>query len=171
VNDEPDFVVIGLLGRARGVGGEIFVRPVTDMPERFHRLDRALLRQNGRIREIEIDAVKTQGDSLILKLEGIDTRSDARSLNGAELGVRRDNVWPVPEGTYYVFDLVGCKVVGVAGREIGMIRDVLKMPANDVLVVMSGSKECLIPAVKSVVKEVDLEQKLVTIEEMEGLLE
>ena len=72
--------------------------------------------------------------------------------------------------SYYVFDLVGCRVVGNSG-EIGVIREVLKMPANDVLVVDSGSREVLIPAVKSVVREVDLEGRVVTIEEMEGLLD
>jgi 16S rRNA processing protein RimM len=61
--------------------------------------------------------------------------------------------------------------VGSTGGEIGVVREVLKMPANDVFVVDSGSKEFLIPAVKSVVKGVDLERRVVTIEEMEGLLD
>jgi 16S rRNA processing protein RimM len=171
VNDEPDFVVIGLLRRAHGVKGEIFVQPVTDMPERFDRLDRVLLRQNGGIREIGIEAVNAKGRSLFLKFKGVDDRAGAQALTGSELGVRMADVWPVPEDTYYVFDLVGCRVVGSTGGEIGVVREVLKMPANDVFVVDSGSKEFLIPAVKSIVKGVDLERRVVTIEEMEGLLD
>jgi 16S rRNA processing protein RimM len=170
VNDEPDFVVIGLLRRAHGVRGEIVLQPVTDMPERFGRLERALLRKGGEIREIGVEAVTARGKTLVLKLEGVDVRAEAQTLTGSELGVRRAEVWPVPEGTYYVFDLVGCRVVGNSG-EIGVIREVLKMPANDVLVVECDSKEVLIPAVKSVVKEVDLKRRVVTIEEMEGLLD
>ena len=128
------------------------------------------MRKDGEIREIGVEAVIARGGTLVLKLEGVDDRAGAQALTGSELGVRMAEVWPVPEGTYYVFDLVGCRVVGNSG-EIGVIREVLKMPANDVLVVDSGSREVLIPAVKSVVREVDLEGRVVTIEEMEGLLD
>lgn len=171
MNDEPDFVVIGLLRRAHGVGGEIYVEPVTDIPGRFDGMRRVLLRREGSVREIGIESVRGKGKSLILKFEGVDDRSSAKALTGAELGVRKDDVWPLPEGTYYVFDLVGCEVLGKNSGRIGVIRDVWKTGANDVLVVMSGSREVLIPAVGHVVKTVDLEGRTVLIEEMEGLLD
>jgi 16S rRNA processing protein RimM len=161
VTDEPDFVVIGLLRRAHGVKGELSVQPVSNVPERFNGLGAVLVRQNGSVREVAVEAVRTKGKSVLVKLEGVDDRTSAEMLAGAELGVRRRDVWPVPEGTYYVFDLVGCRVMGGAGREIGVIEDVVRL----------GSKEILIPAVKTVVKQVDLEARVVLIEEMEGLLD
>jgi 16S rRNA processing protein RimM len=171
VTDEPDFVVIGLLRRAHGVKGELSVQPVSNVPERFNGLGAVLVRQNGSVREVAVEAVRTKGKSVLVKLEGVDDRTSAEMLAGAELGVRRRDVWPVPEGTYYVFDLVGCRVMGGAGREIGVIEEVWTLPANDVFVVRLGSKEILIPAVKTVVKQVDLEARVVLIEEMEGLLD
>jgi 16S rRNA processing protein RimM len=62
-------------------------------------------------------------------------------------------------------------VIGESGREIGKVEDVLKMPANDVLVVRSGDREVLLPVVKAVIKEVDAESGRITIVEMEGLLD
>lgn len=171
MSDESDFVVIGLLRRAHGVEGELSVEPVTDMPERFDRLKRVLVRHSGSTREIGVQRVRSKGRSILLKLDGVDDRTAAEALKGAAIGVRRKDVWPVPEDTYYVFDLIGCRVLGETGRDIGVIDDVWKMPANDVFAVTSGSKEVLIPVVKSVVKKIDLERKVVVIEEMEGLLD
>lgn len=171
MSDESDFVVIGLLRRAHGVGGELSVESLTDMPERFDKLERVLLRHGGCTREIGVRRVRGKGRSILLKLEGVDDRTSAEALRGAEIGVRREDVWPVPEDTYYVFELIGCRVVSETGRDVGVIDDVWKMPANDVFAVTSGSREVLIPVVKSVVRKIDLERKVVVIEEMEGLLD
>jgi 16S rRNA processing protein RimM len=170
VSDESDFVVIGLLRRAHGVKGEVSVQPVSDVPERFKALERVLLRHGGSTEEVCVQGVRSKGGAVLLKLEGVDDRTAAQALTGAEIGVRRKDVYPVPEGTYYVFDLIGCKVIGDGGRYIGMIDDVWKMPANDVFAVKTAAGEVLIPVVQSVVKEIDLESKIVKIEETEGLL-
>jgi 16S rRNA processing protein RimM len=170
VTGESDFVVIGLLRRAHGVRGDLSVQAVSDVPERFDSLERVLVRQGGSIRELAVESVRWKNRSLLLKFQGIDDRTAAEALKGAEIGVRKRDVHPVPDGTYYVFDLVGCKVIGKDDREIGRIDEVMKMPANDVFSVKTGSGEVLIPVVADVVKEIDLERKVVRIEEIEGLL-
>lgn len=170
MSDESDFVVIGLLKRAHGVGGEVAVQPVSDMPERFKVLEHVLVRHGSTTREVAVEGVRRKGGSVLLKLDGVDDRTAAGALMGAEIGVSRNDVYPIPEGTYYVFDLIGCKVVGEGGRDIGLIDDVWKTPANDVFAVKTASGEVLIPVVQSVVKEIDLRRKVVKIEEIEGLL-
>jgi len=170
VSDESDFVVIGLLRRAHGVRGEVSAQPVSDMPERFKALERVLVRHGGTTREVAVEGVRRKGGSVLLKLEGVDDRTAAEALTGAEIGVGRNDVCPIPEGTYYVFDLIGCRVVGKDDRDIGLIDDVWKTPANDVFAVKTASGEVLIPVVQSVVKEIDLRRKIVKIEEIEGLL-
>jgi len=170
VSDESDFVVIGLLRRAHGVRGEVSAQPVSDMPERFKALERVLVRHGGTTREVAVEGVRRKGGSVLLKLEGVDDRTAAEALTGAEIGVGRNDVCPIPEGTYYVFDLIGCRVVGKDDRDIGLIDDVWKTPANDVFAVKTASGEVLIPVVQSVVKEIDLRRKIVRIEEIEGLL-
>lgn len=170
MSDESDFIIIGLLRRAHGVKGEIFLQPVSDMPERFKALEHVLLRHGGVTEEISVEGVRSEGDRILLKLKGIDDRTAAETLSGAEIGVSKKDVYPVPEGTYYVFELIGCRVVGTNGRDVGVIDEVWNMPANDVLAVKTPAGEVLIPVVKSVVKQVDLENKVVEIEEIEGLL-
>jgi 16S rRNA processing protein RimM len=171
VSDESDFVLIGLLRRAHGTGGEISVEPVSDIPERFQKLEYVLVRKGSMVAESGVESVRTKGRAILLKLRGTDDRTAAEALTGAEIGVRMKDVFPVPEDTYYVFDLVGSKVIGESGREIGVLENVLQMPANDVLVVRAQGREVLIPAVKSVVKKVDRAAKRIVIEEIRGLLD
>lgn len=171
MSDESDFVLIGLLRRAHGVRGEVSAEPLSDIPERFDSLGYVLVKRGERISEIRVESVRWKGKVALLKLGGIDDRESAKALTGAMLGVRRRDVFPVPEDTFYVFDIVGCKVVGQGGREIGTVDEVMQAPANDVLVVRTEKGEALIPVVKSVIKNVDLDTKVITVEETEGLLD
>jgi 16S rRNA processing protein RimM len=171
VTEEPDFVVIGRVRGAHGIGGEVRLESVSDVPERFAGLKRALLKRSGEIEEIGVASVRTKGAEVLLKFDGIDDRTAAESLAGAELGVRRQEVWPLASDTYYVFQIMGSRVVGDGGREIGIVEDVLKMPANDVLVVRTAKGQALVPVTRNVVRRIDAAAKLVEIEELEGLLD
>lgn len=170
MTEEPDFVVIGKARRPHGVGGEVVIEPVSEGVERFRLLKQVLVRDKNGVREISMESVRKKGDLIVAKFAGIDDRASAQALASAELGVRRKDVWPLPEGSYYIFDVVGSRVVGTDGREIGTVEDVLGMPANDVLVVRTGKGEALLPVTKNVVKKIDVKAKIVVIEEIEGLL-
>lgn len=170
MTDESDFILIGLVRRAHGITGEVFIEPVSDIPGRFEALKAVLMRHRGETREVEVDSVRWKNKSLLVKFRGIDDRTVAEALSGAMLGVRQKDVHPVPKDAYYVYDIEGCEVVGESGRKIGVVGDVLKMPANDVFVVKTDGGEVLIPVVKSVVKKIDLDDKRIEIEEIEGLL-
>jgi 16S rRNA processing protein RimM len=170
VNEDPDFITIGTVKRAHGVRGEVVIEPVSEGTERFRGLERVLLRDKNGVREIGVISIKEKGELIVAKFESIDDRASAQALASAELGVRRKDVWPLPEGSYYIFDVVGSRVVGTDGREIGTVGEVLGMPANDVLVVKTDKGEALIPVTRNVVKKIDVEAKTVVIEEIEGLL-
>ncbi len=171
MSEDADFVLIGYLRRAHGVRGEIGAEQVSDVPDRFLKLEYVLVRKGGEVEELAVESVRTKGRHFLLKLDGIDDRDAARRLTGADIGVRKEDVPPAPDDTYYQFDLVGCVVAGESGREIGKVEDVLKLPANDVLVVRAGEREVLIPVVKAVIREVDPETGRIVIAEMEGLLD
>jgi 16S rRNA processing protein RimM len=171
VTDEPDFVLIGRVRSAHGLGGEVSVEPVSDIVERFTGLRRVLLKRGNEIGEVSVASVRRKGGDVLLKLDGTDERGAAEALAGAELGVRRQDVWPLDDGTYYVFDLIGSRVVGDGDREIGQVEDVLRFPANDVFVVRTGKGEALIPVTKNVIKRIDAANKVVVIEELNGLLD
>jgi 16S rRNA processing protein RimM len=170
VTDEADFVVIGLVKRPHGTAGEVGVQPVSEVRERFASLTRVLVMGGGSVREVGVEAVRRKGETVLIKLDGVNDRDAAQALAGHEIGVRKKDVWPLPEGSYYIFDLVGCRVVGAKGRLVGLVEDVLGMPANDVLVVRTDKGEALVPVTRNVVQKVDLAAKVIVIEELEGLL-
>lgn len=169
---DSDFVVVGRVGRAHGTKGEMCVEPVTDFPERFDSLREALIsRRDGEPLPVKIEGVRWKGTVALVKLAGVDDRDEAGKYTGALMGVRRDEIAPTGEDEYYHFDLVGCRVADEKGEEVGVVKEVLRMPANDVLVVVEGEREMLVPTTKQVVKQVDLGGRLITIERIPGLLD
>lgn len=169
---DSDFVVIGRVGRAHGTRGEVCVEPITDFPQRFDLLREVLIKdRDGEPRRAEIESLRWKGRLALVKLADVADRTEAERLNGSLIGVRRSEVQPAGEDEYYHFDLIGCRVVDEKGDEVGVVKDVLRMPANDVLVVAGGGREMLVPTVKHVVKDVNLVGRLITIERMPGLLE
>jgi 16S rRNA processing protein RimM len=148
------------------------VEPITDFPERFDSMREVLIAEaGGEPRLAEVEGVRWKGKLALVKLAGVDDRDEAGKYGGALMGVRRGEVEPAGQDEYYHFELVGCTVVDEKGEEVGIVREVLRMPANDVLVVAGGDREMLVPTIKQVVKQVDLEGRLIVIERIPGLLD
>lgn len=171
MSEPPDFVLIGVVARPHGVRGEVCINPISKVEGRFNLLRTVFIDIDGDIKEFRVENVRFKGKQVILQLEGIETRTKAEGLKNAEVGVRYSEIAPLPEGTYYTFDLIGCSVVGSKSGLIGKVGDVLEMPANDVLVVETEKGEILIPLVGNIIKGIDIEQKMISIDEIEGLLD
>lgn len=154
---EPvEWITVGVVAAAHGVRGEVRIFPTTDFPKRLLGLGEAhLLGSSGR-RPVRVEGARPHARGLfVMKLSGVDDRDAAEALRGAELQVRREEAMPLPEGRYYVFELIGCRVEEVDGTEIGRLVDVITTAANDVYVVQSSERgEILIPAVRQVVRSV-----------------
>ncbi|MEW5795084.1 MAG: ribosome maturation factor RimM [Candidatus Zixiibacteriota bacterium] len=152
-----DLILVGRLGRARGVHGWIWITPDTDFPERFGELDRILVSEQDAWRELEIEAAEVIGGRPVIKFVGIDSREDAARYTNRQLAVARTQLVALPPDTHYVFDLVGCAVRDADnGRRLGEIIDVIRYPANDVYVVRTDSgKDVLFPAVNDYVRKID----------------
>lgn len=105
----------------------------------------------------------------ILKLRGIDTREDAEGLAGVELEVPTEDVPPLPDGSYYHFQILDMEVWTSAGELLGIVVDILITGSNDVYVVRGGDREILVPALEDVVLEVDVEGGRLTVDLPEGL--
>jgi 16S rRNA processing protein RimM len=177
VIDDSEFVVIARVRRAHGTRGEITVEPLSDFPERLNSLKEVLIKEDDRKPlRVGIESIRWKGGLALVKLAGVDDRTRAGEYAGSLLGLTRADIPPAGAEEYYFFDLVGCKVVDGSGEEVGVVDEVLRMPANDVLVVRAArdpeaGKEMLIPAVKQVVKKVDLDAGTITIEPIPGLLD
>jgi len=106
-----------------------------------------------------------------MQLVGIDSIEEANKWALAYVQILQDEVMPLPEGAYYIFDLIGCSVVTDAGVKLGEIVDVLTTAANDVYVVQGEGEEILLPATKEVVKNIDLSNRSITVSLLPGILD
>ncbi|MBO8141895.1 MAG: 16S rRNA processing protein RimM [Firmicutes bacterium] len=167
------FVTVGEVLAPHGVRGEVKVRPMTDFPERFGRLERIYVqRPEGTGREVRaVERARLHRGIVLLKLSGVDDRSAAETLRRALLQVTKAEVYPLPPGHYYVFQIEGLAVYDGTGRRLGVVREVLQTGANDVYVVAreDGRPDLLLPATREVIRKVDLEAGRMDVELLPGL--
>jgi len=164
-------VVIGEITAPHGIRGEVRVRSWSDSPDRFrHLTDCRLIYADGREEACRISGAKRSRNFWVLKLAGVDNRNDAEERRGATLAVPRSRVGPLPPGHFYVFQVVGLRVVSEEGEVIGRVKEVLSLPAHDVYVVDGGAgREILIPAVKAVVTKIAPEEGVLIVKSLPGL--
>jgi len=168
---KPELIRIGQVTAPHGVRGAVRVYPTTDFPERFVNLKRVMI--NGPDRPVGARFRGFVKNLVILELEGITDRNQAERLRGADLLVPRAEVYPLPGGYYYDFDLIGMDVVDPEGRLLGRVVEMdHSVPVHDLFVVETASgKRYMVPAVRQFVKEVDVEAGRMVIEPIPGLLE
>ena len=165
-NSQAPYIVIGNALGAHGKKGELRVRVLTEFPERFK--PGARLYIDGA--PYTIESSKQHRDNAILKLSGIDTPQAADLLRGKRVEIPESERKELPAGRYYRHDIIGLEVWTAEGGFVGKVCDILATGGNDIYVVKGDAGEVLIPAVKDVVKEIDLKKKRITIEAIEGLL-
>ena len=163
---------IGVITQTHGIKGEVKVFPTTDDVKRFKRLEKVTIDSGKKRFEAEIESVKFFKQFVILKFKGFDTIEDIQPYKQAKLLVDREHAVRLRKDEYFVADLIGTKVVSDEGTELGVMTDVIETGANDVYVVKnSEGEEILFPAIKDCVKEVDLENGVITLHVRDGLLD
>ncbi len=163
---------VGRVTGAHGLRGELKVFPLTDDPERFKRLRMVWLADGDEEpgKRHAVESVRLSGAFVLIKLKGIDDRTVAESVAGRWIRIARSLSRPLPAGSYYLFELIGLKAVTAAGETVGMVREVLKAPGQDLLVIDREGEELLVPMVKEWIRSVDPRAGLVTIATIEGLI-
>ena len=165
-------IAVGRITKSVGLRGEFRVAMLTDNPERFANLKTVWCGTDETTAvRFSILSMRIERSAVVLKLKAIDSRSLADEHRGEYLFVESKDTITPGKGSYFIHDIIGMKVVTEAGEEIGRVRDVMELPANDVWVVSSGTKEILIPAIKEVIRQVDLNGRTVVIRPLEGMLE
>lgn len=167
-----DYITVGEIAAPFGVRGEVKVIPYTDFPERFEKTRKLFLNKDGLLQQVCIDRAILREKDVILKIKGIDTPEEAAEYRRALLQIPRDEVWPLPADSYYRFQIIGLTVTTADGVALGRVADILETGSNDVYVVRdNGKREYLIPALRDVIKDIDLEKGLMVIQPLPGLLE
>ena len=174
--DENELVTVGRIVKAHGIRGEVKVVPETDDPERFLDFESVLIGpEPGKARKYTIKGIRFQpsskGITVLASFDEVKTRNDADALVKSRLYVS-EGALQLEDDEYFLHDLIGCTVVDVGGEHIGVVKDVLEMPAHFIyLVSRNGKPDAMIPAVDAFIEEVDLEARRITITSIEGLID
>jgi 16S rRNA processing protein RimM len=164
--DEPT-VVVGRITRAHGVKGEVAVIVLTEVRERF---DRGAVVYLDDGRPLRIKASRQHRGRLLVSFDGVGDRDGADRLVQRDLVVPESQSPPLPQGSYWDHQLIGCEVVTESGRALGEIRDVIHTSANDVWsAVDARGVETLVPAIADVVASVDVAGRRIVVRDVRGL--
>lgn len=164
-----DYIKVGKIVNTHGIKGCLKCISLTDDLERFEDLEYIYTEKDDVKRKIK-DVWFAKGMAY-LTLENIEDMTTAESFKNSYISILEDQLRDLPEDSYYLFDLEGIEVYTTEGEFIGKITDIYQTGANDVYEVKNKNKSFLIPAVKDFVKEVNIKDKKMVINAVEGLLE
>lgn len=162
------YIQIGKISNVHGIKGELRVIPLTDDMRRYDDLNEVYIGINREL--FEIERVNYSKNQVILKLKNINSISEAEEYlnNFLWIDIEDSNK---SEDSYFLFEIIGLDVFDLKGRNIGKVKDVIQTGRNDLYLVKNQEKESLIPAVKEFIKEIDLENKKIIIDPIEGLID
>lgn len=164
-----DFVVVGRIGPAHGLRGEVFVEPHTDEPERRFAAGSRLQAADG---PVTVASSRTHSGRLVVRFEEIADRNSAEAARGIELSVAIDpDERPEDPEEFYDHQLVGLRVETTSGDVVGELDRVEHNAAQDLLVIRTPEREVLFPFVSVLVPEVDVPGGRIVIDDQPGLLE
>lgn len=166
-----DLITIGTVANTQGHLGEVRCITYSDHPERLITRKSIYLNRENQVEEFHIESARIHKKFVVFKFSEVVDMNQAEALKGAGLQIPRTDIPQLPAGEYYYFELIGLRVETVSGDYLGVIADIMRTGSNDIYVVrQDGRKDVLIPAIKQIVKEINLVNKVVTIELMEGLI-
>ena len=161
-------IKIGKIVNTVGLKGEVKVYNYSDSIEIYETIESIYVEDRLTV----IENVRAQKNMVILKLEGADDRNAAEALRGKELYITEDDLPELPEGQYYVRDLIGMSVTEEDGNLLRHVTDVLQNTAQDIFEVESeNGKKLLIPKVDQFVLDIDAEKREITVRLIEGMLD
>jgi len=153
-----EYLMIGEITKPQGVRGEVKVRPCTCDAERFEGLETVYIEKDGGYAPLNIRVNRLGADAVFMNVEGVADRDAAEKLRGTLLYIDRAHAVALDEDTNFITDLYGLRGLTDDGRDLGKLTDVMQPGGNDVYVFQGPLGEVLVPALKSVVLKVDLQQ-------------
>ena len=166
-----EYLEIGQIVNTNGLKGNLKVKPLTDDITRFEDLETIYVQRGKELIEFKIQDVKYIKNMVILKLEGIDNIDEAEKYKNLYIKINREDAVELPEDSYFIVDILNCEVFTIENELLGKVIDVFSTGSNDVYTVKnSEGKEILLPAIEDVIKDVDIQNKRITVELMDGLI-
>ena len=164
--DEPT-VVVGVVTGVHGLRGDVSVQNRSDNPDRWAP-GSTLLRENGAA--LTIETSRRHGRRLLVKFAGVADRSAAEGLRGTVLVVPESWLPDLAEGEWWAHQLEGCEVRTASGRVLGIVKEVIPNPANDIWVAVDkDGNETLVPALGDLLIDVDVDARTIVVHDVPGL--
>ncbi len=162
---------IGQIVNTHGVKGMVKIVPYTDDIKRFDDLKELYVIQKNKKTKYEIEKVQYHKNMVLVKLKGVDSINEAELLKQSSVQIDRKDAIKLEKDTYFIVDLIGLKVVSDNEENLGTLVDIYNTGSNDIYVVKDElGKQILLPAISEVIKEINMEKKLITVHLMKGLV-
>ncbi|MBQ3409091.1 MAG: 16S rRNA processing protein RimM [Clostridia bacterium] len=166
-----EYFEIGQIVNTHGVKGHVKVKPFTDDVEQFETLGKILVVKNKETIEMEIEEVKYHKDMVLLKLKRIDDMNTAERYKGCYIKIHRSQARDLEEGVYFIADIIGSDVYTDENVYLGKVDDIYNTGSNDIYVVKDDlGKQILIPGIKDVLLNIDIENQKVIVHLLKGLV-
>ena len=162
---------IGQIVNTFGIKGFVKVNPWVNDVTRFDDLKKVYIKIRKELKTLEIEEVKYHKNQVLLKFKGVETVEQAEMLRNAILEIDRKDAIPLEEGEYFTADLLESEVYTDEGEKLGILEDIFNTGSNDIYVVKNElGKSILLPRIKDVFKEIDVENKKIIVHLIEGLI-
>lgn len=166
------YLEIGQIVNTFGIKGQVKIVPFTDDITRFDELKEIYVEKKNELKLFQIEQVNYKKNMVILKLKGIETVEEAEKLRNCYLKIDRKDAKKLPKDTYFIVDLLGLDVYTDEGKLLGKVDDIYNAGSSDIYVVKDErEKQILLPAIKDVLKEVDLENQKIIVHLIKGLVD
>lgn len=167
-----ELIAVARAVKTRGLRGEIVADLLTDFPDRFAELEKLIaVSPKGVRQELRIEENWLHGKRIVLKFAGYDSVEAAQALIGYELAVPEADRVELPADQFYTWELIGCRVETIAGKDLGVVREVTVTGGPEVLMIDGHDREILIPMAEDICVEIDVTNKLIRVDPPEGLLD
>ena len=164
-----DYTVVGQITSTHGVRGSVKVYPITSFIERFYDLKKVYIGEEKN--EVNVKSVFIKKNTVVISFAEYSDVNEVIPFISNYIYVSDEDRVKLPEGYYFIHELIGCKVVDEKQNELGVIKDVLQGFSNDVYVIKNKDNEFMVPVVKEFIKNVNISDKIIQIKLIDGMME
>ncbi|MEX2115714.1 MAG: ribosome maturation factor RimM [Bacteroidota bacterium] len=165
-------IAVAKITKSVGLKGQVQVESLSDQVGRLQNLKQVFVgKAESDVRPAVVETTESRGDRAVMKFRSVEDRTGADALRGLWIFVEDDQGIPAKKGSYFIHEIIGLKAFSEEGIELGVVLDVVSLPAGDTWVVKIGEREVMVPAVKEFIRDVDLHRQRVVIRIIEGLME
>ena len=165
-----EYFEVGQIVNTYGIKGFVKVVPFTDDIKRFENLKNIYIDYKGELILVNIEEVSYSKSNVLLKFKEFPDINMVEKFKNCYLKIKREDAVKLPKDTYFIVDLIGLEVYSEDGKILGKVEDVFRTGSNDVYVVKDDmGKQILLPAIKDVIKKIDIDNKKILVNLIKGL--